>query len=368
MFYELLGTFNLNLALQIVYKILLSLLLGGLVGWERERRHMPAGARTFILVSVGSCIFTILSYQSFAGGDPARVAAQIVSGIGFLGAGVMIQRKGTIYGLTSAAGIWAVAAVGMAVGTGNYFLAVFGAISIFVILGLLRQLFKSQVVTSTQRTLNTSLRRVRGKITAMGKRVGEAIHDAIQAVADGDRDLAEQVIEGDQQINDLRYQVEEECLDILRTHHPGKIQLRTVLAATHIVTNLERMGDYAKEIARVGLQMGHEPLLAPLAEATDMAGLVCDMLQRVLVAFAQDDVESARQICHQVSRIDEIYQDVVETVTETMAGKKGKHFERGAHLLNIAYHLKRGGERVSNIAERIIFVRTGALQELDRED
>ena len=130
MFEGLYGAFDWTLGLQIGTKILLALVLGGLIGWERERRKMPAGVRTFILVSVGSCMFTILSSVGFSGGDPARVAAQIVTGIGFLGAGVMIQRKGTIHGLTSAAGIWSMAAVGMAVGTGNYFLAVFGAVAI----------------------------------------------------------------------------------------------------------------------------------------------------------------------------------------------------------------------------------------------
>ena len=107
---NLIGVLDVDLAVEFSVKILLALLLGGIVGFERERRRVPAGLRTFMLVSVGSCIFTLISYHGFSGGDPARVAAQIVSGIGFLGAGVTLQRKETIYGLPSAAGIWAVAA------------------------------------------------------------------------------------------------------------------------------------------------------------------------------------------------------------------------------------------------------------------
>jgi phosphate transport system protein len=106
----------------------------------------------------------------------------------------------------------------------------------------------------------------------------------------------------------------------------------------------------------------------PLASITDMAGRVCDALQRVLVAFARDDVKLARQIHQQASAIDQTYQEVAETIADRVAEKKPRHLERGAHLLNIAYYLKRGGERVTNIAERIIFVRTGALEDLDRED
>jgi phosphate transport system regulatory protein PhoU len=368
MFEGVYGMFDWTLGLQIGSKILLALVLGGLIGWERERRKLPAGVRTFILVSVGSCIFTILSSVGFSGSDPARVAAQIVTGIGFLGAGVMIQRKGTVHGLTSAAGIWSVAAVGMAVGTGNYFLAIFGAGSIYVVLGLLRQVFKAQVSTATRRTLNTTLRQVRNRITAMGDLAARAIRDAVEAVNEGDHDLAYQVVEGDAHINRLRYQVEEECLGILRTHRPQDTQLRTVIAATHIATNLERMGDYAKEISLVRLQMGDEPLLASLDKTVSMADKVSDLIQQVLVAFAKDDVETARAMCKQVTSIDEIYEEIVVAVTNKMTEKRTKHFERGSRLLTIAYDLKRAAERVTNIAEQIVFVRTGALAEIDPED
>jgi len=368
MIQELYGAFDWMLALQIGFKILLAILLGGLVGWERERRNMPAGIRTFILVSVGSCTFTVLSSIGFIGGDPSRVAAQIVSGIGFLGAGVMIQRKGTIYGLTSAAGIWSIAAVGMAVGTGNYFLAAFGAVAIYVILGLLRKVFKAQVTASTCRTLNTLLRQVRNRISEMGDLAASALVDAVQAVIQDDHELAYRIVEGDEQINHLRYQVEQECLGILRTHQPQKVQLRTVVAAIHIATNLERMGDYAKEIALVRLQMDHEPLLASLDETLPMANQVSELIKQVLIAFVNDDVETARTMCKRVLAIDETYQEIVVGVTRKMTEKRTKHFERGSRLLDIAYNLKRAAERVTNIAEQIVFVRTGALAEIDPEE
>ena len=365
---SLLGTLELGLALQIAVKILLALLLGGMVGLERERRKRPAGVRTLMLVSVGSCIFTILSYQGFIGGDPGRVAAQIVTGIGFLGAGVTIQRKGTVYGLTSAAGIWAVAALGMAVGTGNYFLALFSTAAVLAVMGLLRQWFKADAALSTRRTLNTALRQVRRQIALMGNLADRAINDSVRAVVEDDHDLAHRVIEGDEQINRLRYQVEEGCLEILRTHGPGKIQLRIVLAAVHVATNLERMGDYAKEIARIRRQMEHEPLLKPVSQIPVMADQVRDMLQRALAAFAEDDVEAANSIAKEIAIVDTTYDDIVETVTGMMSEKRSVHFERGTCLLDVVYHLKRAGERVINIAERIVFVRTGALEEIDREE
>lgn len=368
MIQTLFGTFDVILALQIVIRVLLAILLGGAVGLERERRHRPAGLRTFMLVSVGSCIFTILSLHGFLGGDPGRVAAQIVTGIGFLGAGVTIQRKGTVYGLTSAAAVWAVAAIGMAVGTGNLFMALFGTAAVLIVMGLMRRWFKEDVIRTTRRTLNTALRQVRDRIMGMGNLVEHAILDAVHAVVEDDLELANKVIAGDEQVNALRYRIEEECLDILRTHHPARIQLRTVLAATHVATNLERIGDYAKEIAQIRLQLEHEPLLKPVAQVPAMADQVCGMLHQVLEAFAQDDVEAANRIARQISAVDASYAEIVETVNAMMSEKKTKRFERGAYLINVAYHLKRVGERVINVAERIMFVRTGALEEIEMDE
>ncbi len=365
---QMLGRFDPWLGLQMGGQILLSLFLGGIVGWDRERRHMPAGVRTYMLVSFGSCVFTILSLRGFLGGDPARVAAQIVTGIGFLGAGLLVQRKGTIYGLTSAAGIWAVAAVGMAVGTGRYFIAVFGALAVYVVLAVLRRWFKAELVRSTRRTLNTALRRVRAQIEDMGDLVIRAIDNAVQAALQDDHVVAYQVVEGDEEVNQLRYQVEETCVDILRTHKPQTIQMRVVLAATAVATNLERIGDYAKEIAQTRLDLGHEPLVGPVAQLSVMADRDMELIQEIVRAFAEDDVKVAERIRERVAEIDHAYDEIVDTVTETMTDKKTRHFARGASTRSIAYNLKRTAERVTNIAERIVFVRTGALAELETEE
>lgn len=367
MIQQFLGRFDWIFLGEIVVKILAAVVLGGIVGMDRERRNMPAGLRTYMLVSVGSCIFTLLSRYGFPDADQARIAAQIVSGIGFLGAGLMVQRRGMIYGLTSAAGIWAVAAVGMATGTGNYFIATVGAIFIYVVLAILRRWSKADLIQSTRRTLDTALRQVRDQIKTMGDLSGQALERAVEALIGNDQELARQIIDEDAEINDLRYRIEEECLVILRAHHPHKIQLRTVLAATHIATSLERIGDYAREIAQIRLQVGDNALFGPTDILTSMASRTHDLLVQAVTAFARDDVTAAEQIGHEVVAIDQQYEEVVEAVTDRMTDKKTKHFERGATALNAAYQLKRAGERVTSIVERIVFVRTGALAELEEE-
>ena len=110
--------------LEYVLRLILALGLGAILGFERERVDKPAGLRTHILVSLGSCLFTILSLTAFPGSDPARIASYIVVGIGFIGAGTIIQTRERIIGITTAASLWIVASIGMATGAGLYLLAV----------------------------------------------------------------------------------------------------------------------------------------------------------------------------------------------------------------------------------------------------
>ena len=129
-----------------MFKLCLSMLLGCCVGMERKRKGQIAGLRTFALISMGATLAMLLSiyvpqaYLGLKNGDPGRIAAQVITGIGFLGAGAIIQMKGSVRGLTTAAGIWMVATIGMAVGVGMYTVSVIATALILVILVLLEQL------------------------------------------------------------------------------------------------------------------------------------------------------------------------------------------------------------------------------------
>jgi len=123
-------------------RLLVALALGAIVGLERERQERAAGLRTVTMVSLGSCLFTIIGAYGFANTDPSRVAAQIVTGIGFLGAGTIFLRKDLVRGLTTAATIWTVAAIGMAAGTAQYFEAAFTTLLILGVLMVLKPIEK----------------------------------------------------------------------------------------------------------------------------------------------------------------------------------------------------------------------------------
>ena len=124
-------------------RILAALVLGGIIGLEREMKNRPAGLRTYMLVCVGSCLIMMTNqyiFQATATGDPTRMSAQVISGIGFLGAGtIVVTQHNQIRGLTTAAGLWACAAVGLALGIGFYEAAAISGVAIFVVLTLLQR-------------------------------------------------------------------------------------------------------------------------------------------------------------------------------------------------------------------------------------
>ena len=122
--------------LEMILRLLLAAFLGGIIGYEREIEEKPAGLRTHMLLAMGSTIFTMLSYSAFPGSDPSRVAASIIVGIGFIGAGTIYQQRDKIVGLTTAVSLWVTTAIGMSIGTGFYLLGVITTLVTFLILSL----------------------------------------------------------------------------------------------------------------------------------------------------------------------------------------------------------------------------------------
>ena len=130
--------------LAVIVRIFLSALIGGLIGLERGLKNRPAGLRTYMVVCLGSCLVMLTNQyvcQVYGTGDPVRMGAQVVSGIGFLGAGtIMITHRNQIKGLTTAAGLWTAAGVGLAMGVGFYEAAIMGAVAVFTVMTLLQRM------------------------------------------------------------------------------------------------------------------------------------------------------------------------------------------------------------------------------------
>lgn len=163
-----------------MFRLILSMMLGMVVGAERKRKGQIAGIRTFALISMGACLAMLLSiyvpqvYLGLKNGDPGRVAAQVVTGVGFLGAGAIIQMKGSVRGLTTAAGIWMVATIGMAVGVGMYWVSIAATALILFILVQLERIEHRISLGSESRVIRltaaTIIRDIKPYIEIMNRR------------------------------------------------------------------------------------------------------------------------------------------------------------------------------------------------------
>lgn len=153
-----------------IFRLFLSMLLGMIVGAERKRKGQIAGIRTFALISMGACLAMLLSiyvpqvYLGLKNGDPGRIAAQVITGIGFLGGGAMIHMKGAVRGLTTAAGIWMTAIIGMAVGMGMYVISIFATFLILLTLVVFEQYGKRKKLGQDSKVINLTIEGIQGSI------------------------------------------------------------------------------------------------------------------------------------------------------------------------------------------------------------
>ncbi|MEJ2607828.1 MAG: phosphate signaling complex protein PhoU, partial [Anaerolineales bacterium] len=213
-------------------------------------------------------------------------------------------------------------------------------------------------------TYDRAFLHVQEDILRLGKLVDEAITRALESLQKRDQVLAQQVIEDDENVNALRYQIEESCLALIATQQPAASDLRAVMATMSIVVDLERMADHASGIAKTVILMGDEPLLKPLIDVPRMAKLAKEMLAAILDAYVKRDAKLAREIADRDDEMDRLYRAVFDELVEIMADKPGS-VERATFLMWCAHNLERIGDRVTNIAERVVFITTGDLQELN---
>ena len=217
---------------------------------------------------------------------------------------------------------------------------------------------------SPRATLDQEARAINDDLLRMQKLVDQSILRSVNSLKRRDQTLAQQVIDEDVEINDLRFKIEEACLSLIATQQPAASDLRSVIAAMHMVVEMERMADHATGIAKTVIMMGDEPLLKPLVDIPKMAELARDMLRDSLEAYKKRDAEKARQIAVRDDDMDGLYRAVFDELVKIMSKTPGSA-TRATYLLWCAHNLERIGDRVTNIAERVIFVNTGDMQELN---
>ena len=220
------------------------------------------------------------------------------------------------------------------------------------------------MITQTRATLDRDLNAVQDDLLRMGGLLDAAIAKSLEALAKRDQDLARQIIADDAHVNTLRFHIEEACLALIATQQPAARDLRAVLAAMIIVSELERMGDYAAGIAKTVLRMGDEPLLKPLIDMPRMADECRTMVRRALDAYVAHDADMARAVAAQDDVIDNLYNQIFRELLSFIV-EDPHTTTRALYLLFAAHNLERIGDRAVNISERVIFMTSGELKELN---
>lgn len=219
----------------------------------------------------------------------------------------------------------------------------------------------------TRETLERRINELLDQVLELGSMVEHATVQAVDSLKNRDLEASRKIYAGDQQINDKRFEIEAQCMIVMASQQPMATDLRVLASILEISTELERMGDYAKGIARINIRMGEETLLKPLVDLPRMAELTSDMLHRALEAFVKVDEQQARAIPKEDDQIDALYNKIYLELMNFMISDP-KMIDRANFLLWAAHNLERLADRVTNICERTIFVATGELIELDVSD
>jgi phosphate transport system protein len=219
---------------------------------------------------------------------------------------------------------------------------------------------------SIRLTFDQELSKLRDDVLRLGSMVDRAISQSIQSLKERDQSLAQQVITHDEEINALRFGIEEDCVGLIARQQPAAHDLRFIVAAMNIVLDLERMGDHASGIATIVLRMGSEPLLKPLIDLPHMARIASEMLRASLEAFIAENADQALAITNRDDEVDDLYNQVFRELVTFMI-EDPRRVTRAMYLLFCAHNLERIADRVTNICERVAFVATGRLEEISSE-
>lgn len=220
---------------------------------------------------------------------------------------------------------------------------------------------------STRETFDRHLQELLDEVLVLGSMVEQAVLKSVDALKRRDLIASQRIYSDDRIINEKRYTIEHDCLALIATQQPMARDLRLLAAILEIITELERIGDYAKGIARINVLLGDQSLVKPLIDIPKMAEQGLDMLHRALGAFIARDAETARKIPLEDDQIDALYNQVYHELLDIML-KDPTTIDRANYLIWAAHNLERLADRVTNICERIVFVVTGEMKEFDQTD
>jgi phosphate transport system protein len=216
----------------------------------------------------------------------------------------------------------------------------------------------------SRENLMLHIHQIQDEMLVMGSLVEQATMQSIESLRKRDRKMAVEVYNSDRKINEKRYAIENSVLILIATQQPLAHDLRLLAALLEVSAEIERMGDYAKGIAKVVVNLGDIEIPVPIKEVEQMANMALNMLHRALSAFINEDAITAKSIPPEDDKVDEIYNKVQRQIVNLMI-EKPQIIDHANLLMWVAHNLERMADRVSNICERTIFVTTGELLEIE---
>lgn len=220
---------------------------------------------------------------------------------------------------------------------------------------------------SPRETLDRAIDDLLSQLVVQSSLVEKSLRESVGSLSHQDVHEAKQIYLADREINKKSFEIEEQVITLIATQQPMARDLRLLTAILEVTTELERMGDYAKGIARITVRIGQEKFLPPMSHIPPMAEICIDMLHRVIQAFLDRDAEAARSIPEEDDQVDDIFNIIYHELMEQMIADPAA-VDQANHLLWVAHNLERVADRVTNVCERIVFVVTGELLEMDRTD
>jgi phosphate transport system protein len=219
----------------------------------------------------------------------------------------------------------------------------------------------------TRATLDRNIQTLMDELQTLQIMVKEATLDAVQALMNRDQDASREIYANDQLINRKRYDIEINSLITIATQQAIARDLRVLASILEVAGELERMGDYAKGIARINLMLDERPVPDAMNDLLSMASLAVSMLERATTAFLEGDTETAKEIPPEDDKVDAYFNKIYDKLVENMIANPSSA-DQANHLQWAAHNLERMADRVTNICERTIFVATGEKIELDQSD
>ncbi len=219
----------------------------------------------------------------------------------------------------------------------------------------------------TRETLDSKIRELNDAIVELASIVEQAILGSVTALEERDIANAKTIYEADKTINEMRFDIERQALIIVATQQPMATDLRRLSSVIDIAGELERIGDYAKGIARIAMRLGDQAPLRQLVHIPKMAEMTADMLHRAIGAFVNLDEEAGMAIPREDDQIDVLYNLEYQELLDLMISDR-ENIDRATFHLWVAHNLERAADRVTNICERTIFTTSGKLIEFDRTD